>query len=94
MALTIKEVEHVALLGRLELTGEEKQKYAGQLSAILEYIEVLERISTDDIEPMAQVLPLFNIMRADVRKSSLPKEEILVNAPEQENGHFKVPRIV
>lgn len=94
MALTIKEVEHVALLGRLELTGDEKQKYTEQLSAILEYMEVLNRIPTDDVEPMAQVVPLFNVMRADVRKSSFPKEEILANAPEQEDGHFKVPRLV
>jgi aspartyl-tRNA(Asn)/glutamyl-tRNA(Gln) amidotransferase subunit C len=94
VTLSIKEVEHVALLARLNLSEEEKQKYALQLGAILEHVEVLKRLPTDNVEPMAHVLPLFNVMRADRKGPSFPKQEILANAPEQEDGHFKVPRIV
>ncbi|MGE5396176.1 MAG: Asp-tRNA(Asn)/Glu-tRNA(Gln) amidotransferase subunit GatC [Chitinophagales bacterium] len=94
MALTIKEVEHVALLGRLNLTSEEKEKYAGQLNAILEYAQSLDRLPTDGVEPLAHVLPLYNVMREDLRQPSFPKEEVLANAPLEEEGHFKVPKIV
>ncbi|MGE5403975.1 MAG: Asp-tRNA(Asn)/Glu-tRNA(Gln) amidotransferase subunit GatC [Candidatus Saccharibacteria bacterium] len=94
MALTIKEVEHVAMLGRLTLTAEEKELYAQQLSAILEFAEILNKLPTDDVEPLAHVLPVFNVMRDDEQRPSFTREDVLSNAPEQEDGLFKVPRIV
>ena len=94
MALTIKEVEHVALLARLKLTEEEKENYAHKLGAILEYFSLLNELPTEGVEPLAHVLPLYNVMREDVVRPSLTNEEALANAPQQEDGQFVVPRIV
>jgi aspartyl-tRNA(Asn)/glutamyl-tRNA(Gln) amidotransferase subunit C len=94
MAITKKEVEHVALLARLELTEEEKEIYTQQLNSILEYVHKLDRLDTGKIAPTAHVLPLRNVFREDVATPGLPQEKALENAPEQDNGFFKVPKIV
>ena len=94
MKLNRKDVEHVALLSRLELSDQELDKYTEQLDAILEYIDVLNQVDTSGVEPMAHVLDLRNVMRPDVVQPSLPREAAMQNAPEPENGFFKVPKIV
>ncbi|MGE5372526.1 MAG: Asp-tRNA(Asn)/Glu-tRNA(Gln) amidotransferase subunit GatC [Solirubrobacterales bacterium] len=94
MSLTIPEVEHVALLARLNLTEAEKIQYAKQLSDILQYAERLNALATDNVEPLAHVLPVFNVMREDAARPSLPRDEALSNAPKAEDGCFKVPKII
>jgi aspartyl-tRNA(Asn)/glutamyl-tRNA(Gln) amidotransferase subunit C len=94
MKITRQDVENVALLSRLEMTNEELDAYAGQLNAILEYADVLNKLNTKDVEPTAHVLPLKNVMRPDAVKPSLPRELALANAPETEDGYFKVPKIM
>ncbi|MCR4442561.1 MAG: Asp-tRNA(Asn)/Glu-tRNA(Gln) amidotransferase subunit GatC [Peptococcaceae bacterium] len=94
MRISVREVEHVAMLSRLELSAEEKQKYAETLSAILEYMEVLNQVDTGGVEPTAHVLPLKNVFREDRLEECLAKELALANAPEEEDGCFKVPRLV
>ncbi len=94
MKLNRKDVEHVALLSRLELSENELDKFTGQLDAILEYIDVLNQVDTSAVEPMAHVLEIRNVMRADEVQPSLPREAALQNAPDAEDGFFKVPKIV
>jgi aspartyl-tRNA(Asn)/glutamyl-tRNA(Gln) amidotransferase subunit C len=94
MSITIKEVEHVANLARLELSETEKEQFAGQLNAILKYAEKLNGLNTDGIEPTSHVLPLANVMREDAVKPSWPIEKVLLNAPEEEDGQFKVPAVL
>ena len=94
MKLNRKDVEHVALLSRLELSENELDKYTGQLDAILEYIDVLNQVDTSAVEPMAHVLEIRNVMRSDEVQPSLPREAALQNAPDAEDGFFKVPKIV
>jgi len=94
MSITIKEVEHVANLARLELSKAEKEQFAGQLNAILKYAEKLNELDTDGIEPTSHVLPLANVMREDTVKPSWPIEKVLLNAPEEEDGQFKVPAVL
>jgi aspartyl-tRNA(Asn)/glutamyl-tRNA(Gln) amidotransferase subunit C len=94
MSITIKEVEHVANLARLELSEAEKEQFAGQLNAILKYAEKLNQLDTDGVEPTSHVLPLANVMRADEVKPSWPIEKVLLNAPEEEDGQFKVPAVL
>jgi aspartyl-tRNA(Asn)/glutamyl-tRNA(Gln) amidotransferase subunit C len=94
MKLNRKDVEHVALLSRLDLSENELDKFTGQLDAILEYIDVLNQVDTSAVEPMAHVLEIRNVMRADVVQPSLPREAALQNAPDAEDGFFKVPKIV
>lgn len=94
MALTIKEVEHVALLARLSLSDEEKKVFAEQLGAILGYVEKLNELDTEGVEPLAHILPVFNVFREDEVKPSTPQEEILSNGPLTEDGYYKVPKII
>lgn len=94
MALTRKEVEHVAMLARLKLSEKEKEMFGEQLSAILDYMNKLNDLNTENIEPIAHVLPISNVFRDDVACQEISREEMLANAPLEEDGQFKVPRIV
>jgi len=92
--ITCKDVANVALLSRLEFSEKELETFTGQMDAILEYADVLNKLNVDNVQPMAHVLPLKNVMRADEAKPSLPRELALSNAPEQEDGYFKVPKVM
>lgn len=94
MVISIKDVEHVALLARLDLAEEEKHLYTEQLNAILDYIGKLQELDTDDISPTAHVLPIHNVLREDRTHLSIDRSEVLQNAPHQEEGQFRVPKIV
>jgi aspartyl-tRNA(Asn)/glutamyl-tRNA(Gln) amidotransferase subunit C len=94
MLLTRDQVEHVANLAKLGLTEEEIELYRKQLSAILEYAAILQQLDTEAIPPTATVLPLCNVMRADVPAASLSQEDALANAPAVAAGHFQVRAIL
>jgi aspartyl-tRNA(Asn)/glutamyl-tRNA(Gln) amidotransferase subunit C len=94
MELSSAEVEHVAELAKLGLTEEEKKKFCGQLSAILEYAEMLQKLDTEAIPPTATVLPLLSVMRADEVAPSFSQEDILANAPDAAEGCFRVRAIL
>ncbi|GAB6138125.1 Asp-tRNA(Asn)/Glu-tRNA(Gln) amidotransferase subunit GatC [Halanaerobaculum tunisiense] len=94
MKLDQETVERVAHLARLELTEEEIEEFTEQLSDILGHAEKLNELDTEDVEPMAHVLPVKNVFREDEVRESLPQDEALANAPEKERGMFKVPQIV
>jgi len=91
--ITIKDVEHVAKLARLELTDEEKELYTKQLGDVLQYVNQMNEVDTSNIEPMTQVVDFVNVMREDKVVYEQTKEELMKNAPEQEDGFFKVPKI-
>ena len=94
MKVTSKDVDNVATLSRLTMEGEEKAMYTRQLSDFLEYVEILEKVPTEGVEPLAHVLPLKNVFREDEVRPSLDRELALQNAPLKEDGYFKVPRIL
>ena len=91
--ITIKDVEHVAKLARLELTEEEKEKYSKQLGDILKHVEQMNQVDTPGVEPMSHAIPSVNVMREDKIVSEQTKEELMANAPSKEDGFFKVPKI-
>ncbi len=82
------------MLARLAISSEEKSLFTDQLNVILEYVDQLNALNTDHIEPTSHVIPMQNVMRDDVVTPSLPQSEILQNAPEREDSFFKVPKIV
>jgi aspartyl-tRNA(Asn)/glutamyl-tRNA(Gln) amidotransferase subunit C len=94
MRITKQEVEHVAKLARLEVTEAEKDAFAQQLSGILTYVEKLNRLKTEGVEPTATVREQVNVFREDRARPSLPVEKALANAPEQAGGFFVVPKII
>jgi aspartyl-tRNA(Asn)/glutamyl-tRNA(Gln) amidotransferase subunit C len=93
MALTIEEVEHVAHLARLRLSDDELEQMRTDLSRILEYIDMLKEVDVSGVPPTAQVTDLFNVMREDEARPSLPHEDVLANAPDQRDGMFRVKAI-
>jgi aspartyl-tRNA(Asn)/glutamyl-tRNA(Gln) amidotransferase subunit C len=96
MAITKKDVEHVARLARLSLSEEEKDRYAAQLSSILGYIETLNELNTENVLPTTHAIPMANVWREDRMETSTlgNPEEILSNAPEREGPFFKVKKII
>jgi aspartyl-tRNA(Asn)/glutamyl-tRNA(Gln) amidotransferase subunit C len=89
-----EDVEHVAALARLHLTDEELDRMEGQLSRILEAIEVLRDVDTSHVGPTASVLPLENVMRDDIPADGISREAALANAPLREGDHLRVPRVL
>ena len=90
MHLTLDEVRHVAELAKLRLTDAEIAQYAEQLSAILDYAQILQAVDTSNVPPTPYVLPLENVMREDEPASGLTNEAALANAPDHDDGFFRV----
>lgn len=88
------QVRKVAELSRLELTEQEVEQFTAQLSAILEYVEKMNRLNTDGVEPLAHCLPINNCFRRDCVKPSLGTEKVLANSPQRDGEYFKVPKIL
>lgn len=91
--ITIKDVEHVAKLARLELSEAEKEKFTKQLGDVLKYVEQMNEVDTTGVTPMAHAFDVVNVMREDEVKYEQTKEELMANAPFEENGFFRVPKI-
>jgi aspartyl-tRNA(Asn)/glutamyl-tRNA(Gln) amidotransferase subunit C len=94
MALTRDEVLHVADLARLSLAPEEIEVVTRQLNDILAYVEKLQELDTEGVEPLAHVIPVFNVLREDAVTAGLDRDDALSNAPAREEGAFVVPRII
>ena len=92
--LTREQVEHVARLARLALREEDVEQFRGQLSAVLDHINMLNAVDTSAIPPTAQVGGLYNVARADDPIPSLPVEAVLANAPQREDVYFRVPAVL
>jgi aspartyl-tRNA(Asn)/glutamyl-tRNA(Gln) amidotransferase subunit C len=94
MTLTTAQVEHIAQLARLKLTVQEIERYRQQLSAILDYADRLQALDSSSIPPTSSVLPDRSVLREDKARPGLSLEELLRNAPEKENGQFRVPPVL
>ena len=89
-----EDVQHVARLARLELSEPELVRMQDELSHILAYIDKLRSLDTTGVEPTAHAVPLTNVMREDEPRPSLPRADMLANAPEAAGDFFRVPRII
>ena len=94
MKLTDEEIKHIALLARLGISEDEVEKFRGQLSNILENFEILQKVDTTDVQPTSQVTGMRNVTGADEITPSLPQNKILENAPQQEDGFFKIKAVL
>ena len=92
--ITREDVEHVARLARLALTGDEIEALTGELGKILDYAAEVSALDTADVPPTAHPLPLVNVLRPDALRPGVPRDEVLAVAPEAEDGRFRVPRIL
>ena len=87
-------IEYVGILAKLELSGEEKENARADMEKMLDYIDTLNELDTDGVEPMPHVFPVHNVFREDVVTNGDVREDILENAPEQKDGQFQVPKTV
>ena len=94
MALSKKDVEHIALLARLHLSEEEKERYRGQLSDILEHISALNKLDTTDLPAMTSVVVESSRLREDVAGEAMSREDLLSNAPDVDSEQFRVPPVM
>ena len=94
MTLTLKEVEHIALLARLELSQEEKERYQQQLSAILDHVAQLQELDTSKIRITSSVQPPAARLREDQSLEGLSTDQALQNAPSAEENQFRVPPVL
>ena len=94
MKLSKEEVEHVALLARLELTDEEKERLTEHLNKIMVHFEKLQELDTTEVEPTSHSIPVQNVFREDVAGECLTSEEAISNAPEGRDDYFIVPQVV
>ncbi|MCX5808294.1 MAG: Asp-tRNA(Asn)/Glu-tRNA(Gln) amidotransferase subunit GatC [Proteobacteria bacterium] len=94
MKITKDVVEHVAHLGRLELDPDEVELYTVQVDSILEYMDQLNLLDTEGIEPMSHPMPVVCVLRDDVAKDSFSVDASTQNAPEKKGSFFKVPPII
>ncbi|MCI9148430.1 MAG: Asp-tRNA(Asn)/Glu-tRNA(Gln) amidotransferase subunit GatC [Hungatella sp.] len=87
-------IEYVSILAKLELSGKEKEDAKREMGRMLDYIDKLNELDTDGVEPMSHVFPVNNVFREDVVTNEDNREDILKNAPRQKEGAFKVPKTV
>jgi aspartyl-tRNA(Asn)/glutamyl-tRNA(Gln) amidotransferase subunit C len=95
MAVTKEQVEHIAKLAKLKFNEAEKEKLQGELNKILEYIDQLNELDLENVEPLENINEeLENVLREDVPVKCLTKEEALKNAPAKTDNFFKVPKVL
>lgn len=94
MSITLKDVEYVANLAKLELSRKEKIKFQKELDNIIKYIDQLNELNTENVPMTSHVVPLENVFREDRVLPSLPQDNALANAPQKKDGFFKVPKVI
>lgn len=92
--LTHHDVEKIAHLARLALSEEQLDRYQKQLSAILDYAEMLNQLDLVDVEPTTHAVPMANVMRADVAEPALSAEQIFANTPHHASNQFVIQAIL
>jgi aspartyl-tRNA(Asn)/glutamyl-tRNA(Gln) amidotransferase subunit C len=94
MSLSLDEVRHIADLARLRLSEGELETYREQLSSILDHVASLQKLDTSGISPTSSVLAPQTVLRSDDPRPGLPLDQILLNAPDTEDGQFRVPPVL
>lgn len=94
MSITKKDVEYVAHLSRLMISESEIEEYTKQLAKILEHVNRLQKVNTDNVEPMSYAIDIKNVFREDINEKSIDRKKVLDAAPVVEKNCFKVPKII
>ncbi len=87
-------IEHLAQLARLSVSDNEKTLFANQIDSILSYMDKLNELYTGNVEPTSHVISLSNVVREDLPKDSLEREDALMNAPDRTDKFYRVPKII
>ena len=87
-------IEYVGILAKLDLSPEEKEEARKDMSRMLDYIDMLNELDTEGVEPMSHIFPVNNVFREDVVENGDDREKMLANAPQKKDGAFMVPKTV
>jgi aspartyl-tRNA(Asn)/glutamyl-tRNA(Gln) amidotransferase subunit C len=94
MAVNKQDVEKIAELARLIFSEEELENFTPQMNKILSYMDKLNELDTDNVEPLSHPVEQTNVFREDELRPSISKEDALKNAPSKDENHFKVPKVI
>jgi aspartyl-tRNA(Asn)/glutamyl-tRNA(Gln) amidotransferase subunit C len=94
MSVTKNDVKKIAELARLEFTESELENYTTEMNKMLDYVDKLNELNTENVEPLSHPIENTNVFREDEVKKSTNREEALKNAPDKSSEHFKVPKVI
>jgi aspartyl-tRNA(Asn)/glutamyl-tRNA(Gln) amidotransferase subunit C len=94
MAISKEEIIHIAKLASLNLSDEEIDRYTNDMQEILEFANTVNEVSTENISETIGTNGIYNVFRKDEIKQSISKEELLKNAPSQDEGMFRIPKVI
>ena len=89
-----KMLDHLGVLSKLELKEEERKKTREDISDMLEYIDKLNELDTEGVDPLVQIIPMENVFRQDKISNKNEKDKMLANAPQKKDGQYVVPRTI
>ncbi|MHC4985070.1 MAG: Asp-tRNA(Asn)/Glu-tRNA(Gln) amidotransferase subunit GatC [Planctomycetota bacterium] len=92
--IDLEMARHIALLSRIEMSDEALAVFGEQLAHILQYVDKLQELNTDDVEPMAHAVEIHNVLADDEPRPSLAPDDALANAPQRDGDFFKVPKVL
>ncbi len=87
-------IDYVGILAKLSLSADEKEKAKKDMEEMLNYIDTLNELDTEGVEPMSHTFPVYNVFREDVVTNGDARDELLSNASQTKNGSFVVPKTV
>ena len=94
MIITDETIEYLGILAKLEITEDEKERAKKDISDMLDYVEILKGLDTENVEALSHTFPIHNVFREDIVVNGDDRTAILQNAPEQKDGCYKVPLVV
>lgn len=94
MSISIKDVEKLAILARFDLTQQEKDQFLGEINTIMADVRNLQEPDTENISSTINILPFYNVMREDITQTSLDQKSVFQNTAYEEDGMFRVPKIL
>lgn len=94
MKITDEVVDHIAHLARLEFEGEKKVQINADMERILDFMDKLQEVNTDNVEPLIFMSDEVNVLREDVAKETLTQDEALSNAPKKDSDYFRIPKVL
>lgn len=94
MKITDEVVDHIAHLARLEFEGEKKVQIKADMERILDFMDKLQEVNTDNVEPLIFMSDEVNVLREDVAKETLTQDEALSNAPKKDSDYFRIPKVL
>lgn len=94
MHLEEEVIDHIAHLARLEFSGEDKERIRQDLTNIISFMDKLQGLNTDNVEPLVFMSEEVNRLREDVSETSITHEEALLNAPKKDSDYFRIPKVL